>query len=139
MTSDGAKWCRQWSSESRLISSIEEAFVNPNLPMPPGPSPLWGPGGVPGEWSFVCGFLKPLRSENEWQVRMRGAFTVPVGMLIFKGNRSKLPSRSLGSFSTSMLGWLIENHETTDLPDQIRERGTHLTTTARQGGKIFRT
>ena len=53
------KWCRQWGSESRLISSIEEAFVNPNLPMPPGPTPLWGPGGVPGEWSFVCGFLKP--------------------------------------------------------------------------------
>ena len=108
-------------SESRLISSIEEAFVNRNLPMPPGPTPLWGPGGVPGEWSFVCGFFKPLGSENEWQVRVRGAFTVPFGMIILKGN------------------WLIVYHETTNLTDQIRERGTHLTTTARQGGKIFRT
>ena len=102
LVADDFKWCQMVppvGSESRLISSIEEAFVNPNLPMPPGPTPLWGPGGVPGEWSFVCGFLKPLGSENEWQVRVRGAFTIPFGMLIFKGNRSKLPSRSLGSLS----------------------------------------
>ena len=56
---NGAAWRRQSGSDSRSISSIEEAFVNTSLPLPPGPTPLWGPGGVPGEWSDVCGFLKP--------------------------------------------------------------------------------
>ena len=32
--------------------------------------------------------------------------------------------------STSMLGWLIENHGTKNFVDKIRERGSHLTTTA---------
>ena len=36
--------------------------------MPPGPTPLWRPGG---EWSDMCGFLKPLGSDTEWQVRVR--------------------------------------------------------------------
>ena len=30
------------------------------------------------------GFLNPAGSENEWQVRMHGAFTIPVGMLGLK-------------------------------------------------------
>ena len=51
---------------------------------PPGPTPLWEPGGVPGEWSDVFGFLKPPGSENEWQVRMHGALTIPFGMLGLK-------------------------------------------------------
>ena len=33
----GAAWRRQSGSDSRFISSIEEAFVNTNLPLPPGP------------------------------------------------------------------------------------------------------
>ena len=45
------------------------------------PTPLWAPGGVPGEWADVCGFIKPPVSENEWQIRMHGAFTSPYGML----------------------------------------------------------
>ena len=39
------------------------------------------PGGVPGEWSHVCGFLKPPGSEKEWHIRMHGAFTIPFGVL----------------------------------------------------------
>ena len=45
------------------------------------PHRLWRPGGEPGEWADVCGFLKPPRSEPEWQVRMHGAFTIPCGTL----------------------------------------------------------
>ena len=81
---NGAAWRRQSGSDARSISSIEEAFVNSSLPLPPGPTPLWGPEGVPGEWSDVYGFLKPLGSEDEWQVRMHGGFTIPYGMLGLK-------------------------------------------------------
>ena len=81
---NGAAWRRQTSSDSRFISSIEDAFVNTNSPLPPGPTPLWGPGGVPGEWSDACGFSKSPGSENEWRVRMHGAFTIPYSALCLK-------------------------------------------------------
>ena len=77
---NGASWRRPCGSERRLTSIIEETFANTNLPVPPGPPPpLWGPGGVPGEWADVCGFLNPPGSEAEWHVRMHGAFTMPYG------------------------------------------------------------
>ena len=44
--------------------------------MPPGATPLWGPGAVPGEWADVCGFLKPPDSYERWKVRQHGAFCV---------------------------------------------------------------
>ena len=47
------------AGDRRLTSIIEDAFANTNLPVPPGPPPLWGPGGVPGEWADVFGFIKP--------------------------------------------------------------------------------
>ena len=80
----GAAWRRQSGSDSQLISSIEEAFVNTNLPLPPGPTLLCGPGGVPGEWLDVCGFLKPPGSEDDWQIRNHGAFTIPNSTLGLK-------------------------------------------------------
>ena len=53
---NGAAWrC----DNSNSISIIEEAFADCALPMPPSPTPLWGPAAVPGKWSDVCGFLKP--------------------------------------------------------------------------------
>ena len=87
---NGAAWRRQSGGDARSFSSIEEAFVNTSLPLPPGATPLG-----PSEWSDVCGFSKPLGSEHEWQVRTHGAFTIPYGMLGLMENRSKLPSRSL--------------------------------------------
>ena len=45
------------------ISIIEEAFADCDLPMPHGPTPLWGPGAVPGTWSNVCGFFSSLRTQ----------------------------------------------------------------------------
>ena len=59
------------------------------------PTPLWRQGGVPGEWSDVCGFLKPPGSENERQVRVHEAFNYPFRHSASQGNRSNLPSRSL--------------------------------------------
>ena len=81
---NGATWRRQSGSDPRPISIIEEAFANTDLLVPPGPTPLWGPGGVPGEWSDVCGFLKPPGSEGEWPVRMHGAFTISYSTLGLK-------------------------------------------------------
>ena len=57
-------------------SIIEEAFADADLPMSPGPTPLWDPGAVPGEWTDVCGFLKPPDSHERWTVRMHGAFSM---------------------------------------------------------------
>ena len=54
---NGAAWRRQSGSDPRPISIIVEAFANTDLPVPPGPTPLWDPGGVPGGLSDVCGFF----------------------------------------------------------------------------------
>ena len=81
---NGAARRRLSGSDPRSNSSIEGAFVNANLPFPPGSLPLWRPGGMPGEWSDVCGFLKPPGSEYEWQVRLHGAFTILYSMLGLK-------------------------------------------------------
>ena len=54
---NGAAWRRQTGNGN--LSIIEEAFADSDLPMPPGPTPLLGPGAVPGDWADVCGFLKP--------------------------------------------------------------------------------
>ena len=72
-----------WRRTSALIVD-PFALLKKHSLIPPGPTPLWGPGGVPGEWADVCGLLKPLGSETEWEVRMDGAFTIPFGTLSFK-------------------------------------------------------
>ena len=37
-----------WRCDNRNnISTIEEAFADCALPMPPGTTPLWGPGSIP--------------------------------------------------------------------------------------------
>ena len=81
---NGAAWRRQSGSDPRSISIIEEAFANTCSPIPLGSTPLWGPGGVPGEWSDVCWFSKTPGFEKEWQIRMHGAFTIPFDMLGIK-------------------------------------------------------
>ena len=59
------------------ISTIEEAFADCALPTPWGPTPLWGPGSIPGNWADVCGFLEPPESNRHWKVRLHGAFSIP--------------------------------------------------------------
>ena len=39
---NGAAWRRPCGNERKLTSTIEEAFADTNLPVPPGPTPLWG-------------------------------------------------------------------------------------------------
>ena len=89
---NGVAWQRQSGSDHRPISTSEEAFANTCLRIPPGPTPLWGPGDVPGEWADVCGIVKPPGSENEWQIRMHGAFTIPCKLGI---RHTELPPRSV--------------------------------------------
>ena len=38
---NGSAWPRQSDSDPRPIGIIEEVFANTNLPVPPGPTPLW--------------------------------------------------------------------------------------------------
>ena len=84
---NGAAWRRPCGSDRRLTSIIEEASADTNLQVPPGPTPLWRPGGVPGEWADVCGFIKPTESHDEWQVCLHGAFSIPYNAL---GLREKI-------------------------------------------------
>ena len=67
-----------WRCSNRNnISTIEEPFADCALPTPPGPTPLLGPGSIPGCWADVYGFLKPPESDQHWKVRLRGAFSIP--------------------------------------------------------------
>ena len=43
---NGAAWRRTTSASP--LSIIEEAFADGDLPLPPGPTPLWGSGGCAG-------------------------------------------------------------------------------------------
>ena len=49
---NGAAWRRTTSVSA--LSIIEEAFADCDLPLLPGPTPLWGPEPVLGTWSDVC-------------------------------------------------------------------------------------
>ena len=91
---NGAAWRRATSANTPSI--IEEAFADCDLPMPPGPTPLWGPGAVPGTWSDVCGFLKPPDSNELWRVRQPGAFPI-LPSSRHPTDRSELPSRDMAS------------------------------------------
>ena len=67
-----------WRCRSRNnLSIIDEAFTDCDLPTPPGPPPLWGPGSIPDNWTDVCGFCTPPGSDRYWKVRMHGAFSIP--------------------------------------------------------------
>ena len=72
---NGDAWRRTTSAST--LSIIEEPFVDCDLLLPPGSTPLWGPGAVPGTWSDVCGFLEPPESDRHWKVRQHGAFPFP--------------------------------------------------------------
>ena len=52
-------WRLQSGSDPRPISIIEEVFANTSLPVPPGATPLWRPGGLPGE---MVGCVRVLRT-----------------------------------------------------------------------------
>ena len=80
---NGAAWRRD---NSNYISIIQEAFPECARPMPPGPTPLWGPRQIPGNWADVCGFLKPPESDLQWDVRLHGAFSSPLDVFGVRPN-----------------------------------------------------
>ena len=80
---NGAAWRRD---NSNNCSIIEEAFADCALPMPPGPTPVWEPGSIPGTWVDVCGFLKSPESDRQWKVRLHGAFSIHRGVLGLRPN-----------------------------------------------------
>ena len=132
---NGAAWRRQSCSDSRFTSSIEESFVNTKLPLPPGSTTLWEPGGVPGEWSDVCGFFKPLGCEHEWQVRMHEPSPSLTAHWVSR-KRIKVEIMKFGSTSsTSTRDWSIAYPVKTNIVDQSRGRGTHRMTTAKKEGR----
>ena len=69
---DGAAWRRQIGNGN--LSIIEEAFAGSDLPMPPDPTPLWGPGAVPGDWADVCGFSQA--SRLLWKIESTSAWCI---------------------------------------------------------------
>ena len=62
---NGAAWRRPCGNDRKPTSIIEEAFADTDPPMPPGSTPLWSPGAVPGEWADACGFPKPPDSHEK--------------------------------------------------------------------------
>ena len=74
---NGAAWRQSNCSTPQPTSIFEEALADTDFPMPPGPTPLWGLGAVPGEWTDVCGFVKHPNSCDVWKIRLHGAFTLP--------------------------------------------------------------
>ena len=63
--------CFSGSGEDIVSGAGEEK------PIPEGPAPLWCPGGVPGGWADLCGFIKPPGTEREWrQIRVHGSFEI---------------------------------------------------------------
>ena len=73
---NGAAWRKKSVDDEPRDSTIEEALAKTNLPTPHGASPPWGPGNVLGEWTDVCGFIKPPNTDVEWQIRGHGAFEI---------------------------------------------------------------
>ena len=73
-------------------------FADCALPMPPGPPPLWGPGGVPGQWADVCGFLKLRGSDGQWNVRQAHS-PFPTKLLV-SARLTRVAIRRLGSTLT---------------------------------------
>ena len=67
-----------WRCRSRgNLSTVDDAFLDSALPIPPGPTLLWGLGSIPNLWADVCGFLEPPDSDGFWKVRKHGAFSFP--------------------------------------------------------------
>ena len=67
-----------WRCSNRdNISSVDEAFADCALPMPLGPTPLWGSRSIPNHWADVRGFLEPPDSDRYCKVRMQGALSIP--------------------------------------------------------------
>ena len=122
---NGAAWRKKSGGDQQRDSTIEEAVANTNLPIPHGPTPLWGPGGVPGEWADVCGFIKPSNSDGEWPMRGHGAFEI---------NRDVLGIRPTDQ-SCHHEVWIHFSHANARLVDHNRTRNAVRSEQDLQQGK----
>ena len=100
-------------SNRNNVSTIEEAFPNCALPTPPGPTPLWRPGSIPG-------FLKPPESDPHWKVRLHGAFSIHHKTLDSSACARPIKAATTrhGSTSNSSIGAVL-NHITKDMIDEF--------------------
>ena len=71
---NGIAWRRRGKDN---VGTVDEVFMETNLPTPPGPTPLEGPGSVLDSWANVCGFLKPPGFQRYWKVNKHGVFSIP--------------------------------------------------------------
>ena len=106
----GCRWL-QWycvaMSQQRQPQYVDEAFTDCDLPTPPSPTPLWGPGSNPDNWWDVCGFLKPPGSDRFWKVTAHARCILhPTKNTRLETDWSKLPSWNMA------LSWLcrLEEH-----------------------------
>ena len=72
---NGASW-RSKSGPDEQFDNALEALRNARHPVPPSSSPLWDPGGIPSEWTDVCGSLNPPKSQAECLLRKHFAFEI---------------------------------------------------------------
>ena len=123
--SNGAAWRKKGGDDQLRDSTIEEAFANTNLPIPHGLTPLCGPGGVPGEWAAVRGFIKSPNTDGEWQMRGPGAFEV---------NRDVLDTRPTDQ-SCHHEAWIHLSHANARRVDQYRTRNAVRSEEEQRQGK----
>ena len=76
----------------------------------PGSTPLCGPGGIPSEWSDVCGFVKPPNFHAEWLIRKHCAFEIA------------LPKINIHDET-----WIHLSNVSTSIVERERERGSFST------------
>ena len=134
---NGAAWRRQSGSDPRPISIIEEAFANTSLPIPPGPTPLWGPGDVPGEWAYVCGVYKTagvregVADPNAWCLHD------PTTICWASSAQIRAAITKCGcTSSTSKHDWSIVYPRITNLVDRVLRKGNRQMITAKKGNNI---
>ena len=99
------------SPDLQFDSALEEPFKNAKLPVPPATTPLWRSGGIPSEWTDVCGFVKPPKSQSGWLIRKYGA--------------SEIIGRYLGLSSEDLTChhevWIHLSHVSAPLVERSRE------------------
>ena len=122
---NGAAWRKKNGDDQQRDSSIEEAVANTNVPIPHGPSPLWGPRNVPGEGADVCGFIKPPNTDNEWQTRGHGAFEINRDVFGIRPTRQ----------SCHYVAWIHLSHVNARVVDQYRTRNAVRSEQHRRQGK----
>ena len=103
--------CRQTSGNNpHHTNTLEEAIADADFPTPPGPTPLWCLGAIPGEWADVCGFIVIPNSQDLLKVRLHGAFTIPEKSLV-SVKETRAATMKSGCIRTSLATDTLSDHE----------------------------